>query len=200
MAEPVVRQILAAAQRTPSWCNAQPWQVVVTSAQETTAFQDRLAEVASRPEPAFDVAPPSRYEGAYRERRRDAGLALYRSLGIDRDDQQSRARQVAENFRFFGAPHVAVLTSDSTLGGYGYLDCGAYLANFMIAAQSHGLATIAQGLIARHSDVVREHFGLPATRHVLCTIAFGHADDDHPANRFRTDRARLEDAVELRGF
>jgi hypothetical protein len=35
---------------------------------------------------------------------------------------------------------------------------------------------------------------------VVCAISFGYADVEHPVNRFRTERASLDDAVELRGF
>jgi hypothetical protein len=47
---------------------------------------------------------PSGYHGAYRERRRECGLQLYKSVGVARGDTQAAERQRSENFRFFGAP------------------------------------------------------------------------------------------------
>jgi nitroreductase len=198
--EATVRALLAMAQRTPSWCNSQAWQVVVTAGAETTAFREHLERRIAETPGRYDIDPPLRYEGVYRDRRRAAGFGLYESVGIARDDADGRLRQALENFRFFGAPHVAVVTSEAALGPYGYVDCGGYVSTFLLAAQSLGLATIPQAAVAGYSDVVREHFGLPGTRHVVCAISFGYADDAHPANSFRTERAPVDEAAVLRGF
>lgn len=196
----VVAEVLRDAQRTPSWCNTQPWQVVVTAGAETRRLSDRLmAQVLSGPG-AYDIDPPQRYEGVHLERRRAAGFALYESLGITRDDADGRMRQGLENFRFFGAPHVVVITSEAALGPYGYVDCGAYVATLLLAAQARGLATIAQASIAGYSAAVREALGLPDSRHVVCTVSLGYADVEHPANSFRTGRAEIAEVADLRGF
>ncbi|MFD6450980.1 nitroreductase family protein, partial [Nocardia sp. NPDC060220] len=34
-----IEQLLTLAQRTPSWCNTQPWQVVVTAGEGTQRFR-----------------------------------------------------------------------------------------------------------------------------------------------------------------
>jgi nitroreductase len=100
-----------------------------------------------------------------------------------------------ENFRLFGAPHAMIITTESDLGVYGAIDCGAYVANVMLAAQSLGIATIAQAALAGVAPFVRDHFAIPPNRKVVCGIAFGYADPDHPANAFRTTRAPLDDVI-----
>lgn len=59
----VIEDILRLAQRTPSWNNTQPWQVHVTSGQETDRFRAALLEhvAAAAPHPDFDF--PVSYEG-----------------------------------------------------------------------------------------------------------------------------------------
>ena len=106
-----------------------------------------------------------------------------------------RNRQALENFRMFGAPHLALVTTDEALGAYGAIDCGGWVANFMLAAEALGVASIAQAAIAGHAGFVRAQLGLPADRQLVCGIAFGFADPDHPANAFRTGRAGLGEAV-----
>jgi len=198
--EDVVHEILDTAQRAPSWCNAQPWQLIITSGKETDDFREFLLRQVPVVRGEFDVAPPARYDGAYLSRRRASGFALYESLGIGRKDLASRSRQAMENYRFFGAPHVAIVTSEADLGAYGYLDCGGYATAFMLAATSLGVATIAQAAIANYANLVREYFDLPSSRHVVYGISFGYADHDHPANRFRTDRAAVEEVCDFRGL
>jgi nitroreductase len=190
----LIERVLALAQRTASWCNAQPWQLVITSGEATERFRRALLEEMQRPHAeAADEPPdfpwPTAYRDAYQARRRECGFGLYDAVGIARGDRAASARQAMENFRLFGAPHVAIVTTPADLGVYGAVDCGAYVQNFMLAATSLGLATIAQAALATRPAFIRRHFGLPDDRRIVCGISFGYEDPAHPANAFRTTRA-----------
>ena len=192
----IVARILTAAQRTASWCNSQPWQVSVTSGDATRAFRDVLYPVAAQGEAnSGDFPFPREYRGVYLERRRESGFQLYNTLGIARGDKAAYAEQALQNFNFFGAPHVAIITTDEALGVYGAVDCGGYVNNFMLAAQALGVATVPQAALAFHSAVVRRHFNMPDDRRVVCGISFGYADEAHKVNSYRTSRAPLGDVV-----
>ncbi|HKU95100.1 MAG TPA: nitroreductase [Vineibacter sp.] len=192
---PTIERILDLAQRTASWCNAQPWQVTITSGAATDRFRDALyAHAIANPADA-DIPFPREYRGVYLARRRECGFQLYDSVGIKRGDREASARQGLENFRLFGAPHVAIITSDEALGVYGVVDCGAYVSTFCLAARSLGVATIAQAAIASQSKFVRSHFGIGDDRQVVCAISFGYEDAAHPANNFRTRRAPMAETA-----
>jgi len=191
----VIERILRLAQRTASWCNAQPWQVLIASGAETERFRAALVTHAASHPAQPDIPFPREYRGAYLQRRRECGFQLYDSVGIARGDRQASARQGMENFRLFGAPHVAIVTTDEALGTYGILDCGAYVGNFALAARSLGVATIAQAALAAHAPFIRAHFAVPTDRLVVCGISFGYEDPAHPANSFRTSRADLAETV-----
>lgn len=182
-------QILTLAGQAASWCNVQPWHVYMLSGAPLEALRRDL--MAQSPQEQGDIALPARYEGVYRDRRRAAGFQLYETLGIARDDHAARAAQSARNFALFDAPHLAVLCAERALGPYGLLDCGGFLAQFLLAAQSLGIATIAQGAIARQSDLLRRHLPVPDTQDILCGISFGYPSP-LPVNRFRTARADLD--------
>jgi nitroreductase len=192
--EPVPRRtiekILDLAQQTPSWCNVQPWQVLLVSGEAIEKFRSKLYAHAAQASPTKpDFSFPLRYAGVYRERRKVCGVQLYQALGIVREDKASAAEQSLENFRFFGAPHVALITTEEELGVYGAVDCGLYVSNFMLAAQNLGVASIAQAALASYPDFMRDHFGLPPKRKFVCGISFGYADPAHPINTYRTARA-----------
>ena len=199
--EPVPRNtiehILRISQRTPSWCNTQPWQVTITSGASTERFREAMLAASDR-EPSPDFAWPAKYQGVYQERRRECGYGLYESVGVARGDRAASAQQALENFRLFGAPHVAIITTDASLGVYGAIDCGGWVGNFMLAARSLGVATVAQAALSSWPDIVREQLGLPADRLVVCGISFGFEDTSHRANKFRTARAPLESVVQWR--
>jgi nitroreductase len=191
-----IEQILAIAQRAPSWCNAQPWKVIVTTGDATDKFRNALLEHVAKANRNSDIEFPREYLGVYQERRRECGLQLYDAVGIAKGDREASMRQAQENFRLFGAPHVAIVTADSALGPYGSIDCGAYVTAFLLAAESLGVASIAQAALASYSPVLRTHFQIPEDRVIVCGISFGYEDLEHPANRFRTSRAPLSEVVE----
>lgn len=196
--EPVPRAtietILRLAQRSASWCNSQAWQVFVADEAVTQRLRAELLEYIGTHPSHPDFAWPA-YQGVYLERRRECGLQLYKATGVARGDQAAADRQRLENFRFFGAPHVALVTTDAALGVYGAIDCGAYVSNFTLAARAMGVACIAQAALAAHPDFWRERLGLASGRKVVCGISFGFEDAAHPANGFRTARAPIEQAA-----
>lgn len=188
-------QLFTLAQRTASWCNAQNWQVHLTSGAATAALSEALLASLARGEGGSDLPWPQRYTGLHAERRRTTGFALYSAVGIERSDFEAREAQMNLNFSFFGAPHVAVVTCDRDLGVYGAVDAGGYVSTLLLAAQSLGVAAIAQAAIAGCSGALRAHLELPDDRVVVCAVSLGHADDAHPANSFRTGRAPLSEVV-----
>lgn len=189
-----IDRILALAQRTASWCNSQAWQVWVASHEATERLRGELLDHARNHPPQPDFEWPA-YQGVYLERRRECGLQLYQATGVARGDRAAGERQTLENFRFFGAPHFALVTTDAALGIYGAIDCGAYVSNFALAARAMGVASIAQAALAAHPQFWRERLGLAADRKLVCGISFGYEDPAHPANSFRTARAPVTQAT-----
>ena len=196
--EGTIRAILRAARRAPSWCNAQPWQVIVASGAALKAFREGLQEAAQTRKPAPDLAWPTGYSGVYQERRREVGWQLYGAVGVEKGDRAGAAKQSARNFALFDAPHVAIVHSPRELGSYGAVDCGGFITAFTLAAQALGVATVPQAAVAGYAPYVRDHFGIGEDRMVICAISFGVADKDHPANSFRAGRADLEEILDFR--
>jgi len=193
---PTIERILRTAQRTASWCNSQPWQVIIASGEAKERFRKEIyAKASSGATDDGDFPFPREYRGVYLARRRESGFQLYNTLGIPRGDKIAYARQALENFNFFGAPHVAIIHTDEALGVYGAIDCGGYVSNFMLAAQAVGLGAIAQAALAHQSGLIRRHFGLGDDRRVVCGISFGYPDRDHRINSYRTSRASVTEAA-----
>lgn len=190
-----IEAILSAAQKVPSWCNAQPWQLDITSGTRTDDLRQRLCLALTETSPQPDFPFPVAYSGAYRDRRRACGFQLYDAVGIARDDHPARTAQSRRNFEFFDAPHFALITTDADLGPYGAVDCGGYITAFCLAATALGVASIPQAAVAPFAATLRSFFGLDDSRKVVCGISFGYADQGHPANAFRTRRAPLTEVV-----
>ena len=72
VARSLVERVVETAQKVPSWCNSQPWQLIVLSHAETNRLRDQLmasGAVAVIP----DVTFPERYIGTYKTRRSECG-------------------------------------------------------------------------------------------------------------------------------
>lgn len=192
-----IEQLLRAAQHTASWCNTQPWQVIVTSGEATTRLAD--AFMSSDEGYGSDIEFPTDYRGAYSDRRREVGWQLYDAVGVTKGDREASARQGMRNFEFFGAPHLALIHTPAELGTYGVLDCGLYVDSFLLAAQALGLGTCAQAAVAGRSPLLHEWFDIADDRLIVCGIAFGHPDPAHPSAQFMSRRAPIEDAVSFFG-
>ncbi len=188
-----IERLLAIAGRTPSWCNTQPWHVTITSGEATKKLGAALLDSFDGSGTDFDF--PATYAGVFLERRRESGWQLYEAVGIEKGDREASGKEMLKNFEFFGAPHVAILTTEGDLGVYGAVDCGLYVDSFLLAAQALGLGAIAQAALAVRAPFLREWFGLPDNRKVVCGISFGYADPDHATATYRTSRVPFEDTA-----
>lgn len=192
--EDTIRGIIDTARRTASWSNVQPWDELIVTLPGTTARLSAafLVEAEAHPEIASDIPYPESYPAPHLARRREVGFGLYAALGIAREDRVARHAHHLKNFRFFGAPHVALFSVPRALGPYGLLDIGAFVSSFLLAAQAEGVATLAQAALAQHARVIREMFDLPEDRDFVCGISFGYALPEEAANRFRSTRIEPE--------
>ena len=185
-----VRAVLAAASRTPSWCNVQPWHVDVVSGD---ALERLRHDIVADTSAGSDIPFPPGYTGVHAERRREVGWQLYEAVGVAKGDRDASAREMLRNFEFFGAPHVAVISAPGPLGTYAAIDCGLFVQSFLLSAQARGLATVAQAALAQKSDFLRGWLELPQDRVIVCGISFGYADQAHPANSFRASRVEVDE-------
>ena len=197
VSEKDIREIISTASRVPTWCNAQPWEVLVTKGEATEKLSQLLIESTKTQQINPDFNWPTQYVGQYAQRRRQCGYQLYESIGIQKEDKKRRKEQMMLNYKFFGAPHVAIVTSESDLGPYGSMDCGGFIAAFTIVAQAKGIATIAQASVTGYAQTIRNYFQIPKNRLIQTAISFGYSDDLHPINHFRTEREKSENVVKI---
>jgi len=188
-------QLFATAQRAPSWCNIQPWRVAVTTPPKTGELAAALVAAARSGLPAAEVPFPIEYPTPYKEHRVACGVALYRAMGIARDNTAGRYDAWLRNYALFDAPHVAIVSCDKRLGPYAFLDIGVWLGYVLTAAAALGIDTCPMASVAAYPKPLRERLPIAETDVVLFGLALGHADDAAPANACRTTRDPVETNV-----
>ncbi|MDO9479030.1 MAG: nitroreductase family protein, partial [Hydrogenophaga sp.] len=114
----VVSHILEVAARAPSGNNVQPWRVYVLAGEARDRLCADIVKAAQedpdRYQPEYAYYPTSWFE-PYLDRRRRCGFGLYATMGIARDDQAARERQMLRNYSFFDAPVGLLVTLDRRL-------------------------------------------------------------------------------------
>jgi len=192
----LLHEIFEVAQRSPSNCNVQPWQVHVVSGASCEGLRAELHAAASADEPVRpDFPPGGRYPGHYRDREWDAALQLYRAMGVERSDRAARREAFLRNYAFFGAPHALFLFLDAPFGLREAADCGMYAQTLMLEFTARGIGCCAQGALSMYPDIERRRLGVPETQRLLFGMSFGYEDPTAPANATRTGRLPLDEAV-----
>lgn len=191
----VLTRIFAAAQQAPSWCNVQPWRVVVTEPPQTAALAAELQAAARAGFPTADVAFPIEYPPPYKEHRVACGKALYEAMGVTREDKAGRYDAWLRNYALFDAPHAAVVSCDKRLGPYAFVDVGVWLGYVLTAAAALGVDTCPMASVAAYPAPLRRILPIADTELILFGLVLGHADQEAPANTCRTTREPLASNV-----
>lgn len=190
VARATVESVLDAARHAPSGVNTQPWQVAVVTGETKRRIAEAIiaARDAGAPENPDYGYYPDHWDEPYKSRRKACGLALYRALGIGRDDVEGRKAAWYRNYQFFGAPVGLLFFIDARLNKGSWIDMGMFLQSVMLAARAHGLASCPQAALAEYPGIVREILAVPADKLLVCGMALGYEDLDAPVNRYRTER------------
>ena len=189
-----ISRMLDAARWAPSGTNTQPWHVVVTrGATKQRVCAALLQAHRTGVEPEMDYAYyPEAWREPYLSRRRDCGLQLYTTLGIQREDTARRRAQWMANYRAFDAPTALFFFLDSRMDKGSFMDCGMFIQSVMLAALDEGLSTCPQAALVEYPALVRDILGIEQDRTLLCGMALGYADTADPVNRYRTPREPVE--------
>lgn len=194
-----LRRVFEQAGRAPSNCNTQPWRVALISGSRLRSLCERMTTGMAELSLSMDYPYDGVYDGVFKERQYGAADALYSAQGIERADKAKRNEAFMRNFDCFGAPHAAFLFLPGEFGIREAADLGMYAQTIMLSAVANGLGSCPQTALSFHADLVREEAGFGPENKLLFGISLGYIDDDHPANRCRTDRAAIDQVVTFVG-
>lgn len=186
------------AQLSPSNCNVQPWQVYVVSGEKKEALKKAFIETlmaGAKPSPEFNWLP--QYQGIHRDRQFGSANALYSAMGIAREDKQARQIAMARNWQFFDAPHVAFFTMEKYLDIMGAVDLGIYAQTLSLLLQERGISSCMQGALGQFPEPAKTLLNIPEERGILFGMSFGYADETASANKARTERESIDQAVQF---
>lgn len=187
----VVKDILSIARFAPSSSNTQPWKcyVLTGKARErvVTAAVKNFNENHDKLAPEYPFFPDPLHEphlSVFTKFRGQLGDAQ----GVVRSDKESRRRDVARQFMFFGAPVGLIFTMDRQLVPASFICYGAFLQTIMLAAQGRGLDTLPQQIWSLQYQLLRKELGIPESEMVVCGMCIGYADNSLPENNMALEK------------
>ena len=197
----IQEKILKTAGMTPSGANMQPW---VTYAVSNDEMLKNIGDAIIKKMDAgilndqFIQYYPLKWVNPYKKRRIVTGAGLYKLLGVDRKDNDTRIEMWKDNFRWFGAKTVFFVFTDKANieDAQGVLlDCGAYMQSIMLAAQEFGIDSCPQGSTTEFGKVVADVLGVSDNLALLYSVVLGYEDKDAKINTYQPQRVKLEDCV-----
>ena len=199
----LLKDIFSHAADAPSGGNLQGCRSYVLTGSAKQQLVDAVAAqiAAGKTEDQPHIAVyPEKLKSPYRERRFECGMALYKALGIGRDDKHKRNQQWQANYRFFDAPVGVLFAIDEQMGPAQYIDLGIYLQTLMLLAQEAGLNSCPQLSWSSWPDTCKQVLGVPETGHIVVGLALGYGDPSAAVNQYRTSRVELEESTVFSGF
>ena len=193
----IIRDIFSLAQQAPSNCNSQPWHVSVVSGAARDQLETALVERVSQGQQPVSAFKPYDigFVGDFRERQISCAVELWNAVGIERGDKAARHELFLDNWRFFGAPHVAFISMPLNMGEGNALDVGIYLQTLMLLMVEHGLGCCPQGALALYPEPVFDIAKIPEDHGLLCGVSFGYPDQSAAKNQLKMPRLAVDESV-----
>ncbi|MBL4866995.1 MAG: nitroreductase, partial [Pseudomonadales bacterium] len=195
VAAETLTKIFTLAQRAPSNCNTQPWQVHVASGDTVEKLRKLLPAAMSEGKMSFDFPFEGKYSGLYKERQHDSANVLYTALNIPREEKAERTKWFMKNYTFFDAPHVAFLFLPEQFGIREAADLGMYAQSLMLTLTAFGLASCPQTSLSFFANTIRDELDIDPSNKLLFGLSFGYEEKDDLANAGRVGRAPLEETT-----
>lgn len=202
--EPVPHEIIARsaaiAQRAPSNCNTQPWEIHVVSGAVRERLQSALIAEMEAGQMTVDFPfRPETFPEPWRTRHAEHGAVLQAAHGVSREDLAGRRAMLMHNLSFFGAPHAAFFFMPGWGNERQASDVGMFAQTFALALAAADVDTCPQAVLSYFADTVRHELGVGSEFRLLYGMSIGYTEINDARHRVEQGRAPLAQAVRFHG-
>lgn len=193
-------RVMEKARFTPSGCNFQPWEATILTGEPLKALQERMLVAPPQDPKEYDWSAPE-CSPAHKARLHNVGAAMYKAMGITREDAATRAAFIQQNTVSFGAPAVLLCYLPRFMKEPQWSDVGMWLQTILLLLREEGLDSCPQEFLSIHARLIKEHLGVSDETHIFfCGIAIGYRDAEAEVNNFERERVPLGEQVKFVGF
>ena len=190
----VLTSIVETAKMTPSWCNHQPWNVIIATGETLEKLRGQYIKLTEeKAEPVHDL--PYLH-------RTDVSAHSLKCMTEFFEELDGLGTQLHDEFwklqaHFFNAPAVVFFTLPKNYSIYSILDVGAFTMTFMLAARAHGVDSVPAASTLQFTNVLHEVLSVPDDQAFLFGIPIGYAADDI-LNQFVPKRAPVSEFLTIK--
>ena len=200
----ILEKIVTTAQRSPSWGNTQPWELVIAGGKVLDEIKAGfLAKAADPAKP--DLPFPAQFPEFIRER---LPYARRQQPPDGRDPKDVLRERNEMSARMYNAPAVIYVLTDREMyeqdgtnkNVYAVYDCGLISQTIMLVATEYGLGTVPAAQSVSRPEVLREKLEIPESKVIVLGILIGYADTDNPQYAVYSDRVPIDSITSWYGF
>lgn len=196
----VLRQIVEAALRAPSWANTQPWEIYVVGGDVLSRIrQGYMANLKNCAARNPDLPVPREWPPQLLKRMEALKGERLAVLQQECKDPAVIDEMMKLNYQFFKAPVVVYLCMNRNLTPWSIFDLGLLAQSIMLAAQEHDVGSAPAVTLVAHPELIRAELKIPDDLSIIIGIALGYADGAHPQNKYRSPRRTIQEAATFRG-
>jgi nitroreductase len=190
----LIEKVLAAGLEAPSSANMQPWEFVVVCGEDKDKLSRSLLQAFSNKDKDYDFQGKKiQFPERLLKRRKRFFDELFQKL----EDEGKNPKPFLQEstLRFWGAPVIVLVFMDGRMAKRFFFDIGTCVQNIVLAAQAEGLGSHLIGLILKFQNTLKAFLHIPLEKRLVVGICLGYPDLEHPLNRYKPDRDRLDESV-----
>ncbi|MBE7413090.1 MAG: nitroreductase [Leptospiraceae bacterium] len=196
VSEEILKEIVELSERSPTWKNAQSYELIAVSGNLKNTICEELIEKAKTGAlPNSDFPYETNYPSKIKKRIMELAMEFYGHLKIERKDKPKREIQMLKNFSGFGSPTIVFCLIPSSLREWAILDLGIFLGHVVIAAESKGLSTCLQAALVSYPDIIRKYLNIGIDKSIAVGFSIGYKDDSELANSFYSKRVPIDEIL-----
>lgn len=187
----MIRDIVADAQWTPSWANAQPWKIYVATGDLTKEIREAYQKGHLRT--SVDM-PAGGNDDWGASANLNMSLWSQQLRGYLGSDMRSFGKGQSS---LFNAPAIAIITIHKDAPIWEILDAGAFQQSLLLSAYNHGVDSIVAVAFVIHPDYLREKLGIPDDEAIVMGMGLGYRSDTK-INGFKSSREATDNILTIK--
>jgi nitroreductase len=193
----IIMNIMAAATRSPSGGNGQPWEIFVASGATMEnirkVYQERSQSGAGGPPGPGDPSGPPPLPAFIQERMARIRNERLKLMGLDPTDPASSKVFMEWRSRLFGVPVLAVICMNKALSSN--LDIGILIQSICLTAQNFGVDSLIASAFVSQPDILRKELEIPESLNIVIGVGLGYPNPGSIINTYRSPRRPIQEVV-----
>ncbi len=189
-----IMKILELATHSPSGGNGQPWEVFVATGETLEnirrMYQERFLGGVAR------FGPPTGLPNFVMERIIENMSGMFKLLGLDPSDPESKKVLEEWGSRLFGVPALVIICMDKAISSN--FDIGLFTQTICIAAQGYGVDSFIAAAFISQQDVLRRELEIPENLNIVIGVGLGYPNPNSKIINYRSTRRPINEVVRYR--